>query len=514
MTTKLYKRICAYLHDLIAGTEWEGHVFTVGGCCRDMIMNNEITDVDLAIDLPMGGIRFAEWLHKKRLTLWQPVKFERYGTAMLRLRAFPHDDIEMVQTRAEKYTDRNSRNPETAFGSLRDDCFRRDLTINALYYDISNNKIIDLTGRGLDDIRNHVICTPSEPDSTFDDDPIRILRAIRFATRLGWKLPTDIFQSMKRNVSRLTIIKPERMRGEFEKILLRNNAGDALNILTECGAMRYILPQLHILKRAVIGKHNLWEHTLRTVNGIKEPSLLLRMSALLHGLGMLSRYKENTSGLKRMNDKLCKALIIQALCGMKYHNPFVKEVLFMIRHCLDTRLWGPRAENMQDSDLRKLEYECGKPERLNSLLQLVDAVNQSGLDGINYPEQVIEIRKRMQVLSANGTEMYSYHLPFAERRIKKLLHIAPGPLVDDTLNYMMTIAFINPKRTKSEFERLVSSYTPQAPDTPSANDDKDAFRNAALSTDNSGKQHRREYWQRRHGRKNRKTPNKESHSEK
>lgn len=434
------------MRDKIAGTKWEGHLFTVGGCCRDMVLGGDITDVDLAIDLPGGGIEFADWLRSKRLTIGSPVKFEKYGTAMTRLKAFPHDDIEMVQTRAEKYTDRNSRNPETAFGSLKDDCFRRDLTINALYYDISNGKIIDLTGRGLSDIRNRIICTPSDPDSTYDDDPIRILRTIRFATRLGWELPADIFDSMKRNVSRLSIIKPERMRGEFEKILASRNVDQALRLLRECGVLPYIMPQLELLCGRQSDGAPLWDKTLSVLSALSDKSMTLRMAALLYNMMQLP-------GKLRQRGR---HVMIQAMLSLKYHNPFIKEVLLLAEHALDTRSWGALAENMKDADLRKLQYACGKPERLDALLTLIEAINKHDM-----PRQTEAIRIRLEELHRAGTDMYTYHLPFAERRIKKLLHITPGPLVEDTLRYMLDMAFINPLRSRQEFERLVSEYQPQ-----------------------------------------------------
>ena len=170
MTTQLYIRICRYLRDKIAGTQWEGHVYTVGGCCRDLVLGLEIKDIDLAVDLPNGGVDFAEWLYKNKLSIMHPVIFKRYGTAMLRLRAFPHDD-----------------------------CMRRDLTINALYYNLTTEKLLDITGRSVSDIKNKVIATPLDPDSTYDDDPIRILRTVRFASRLGWDLPVPVFEAMRRN---------------------------------------------------------------------------------------------------------------------------------------------------------------------------------------------------------------------------------------------------------------------------------------------------------------------------
>ena len=115
---------------------------------------------------------------------------------------------------------------------------------------------------------------------------------------------------------------------------------------------------------------------------------------------------------------------------------------------------------MTDQELRRLQYLSGNPEKLSMLLTLIDAYNKSLPEPYTRPRQVEFIRKRDAEMQADGTAMYTYHLPFAERRIKRLLKIEPGPLVEDTLEYMMQLAFANPMRSRQEFERLVSAYTP------------------------------------------------------
>ncbi|MDE6581206.1 MAG: tRNA nucleotidyltransferase, partial [Duncaniella sp.] len=179
MNSQEYHRILGYLRGLIEGTQWESHVYAVGGCCRDEIMGEPIKDIDLAIDLPGGGIGFAEWLHERNLIVNNPVTYPKFGTAMVVLKKFPDVELELVQTRKEKYTDKNSRCPETAFGSIEEDCMRRDLTVNSIFHNITSGKAVDITGRGLADIEAHLLRTPADPDVTFDDDPVRILRCIR-----------------------------------------------------------------------------------------------------------------------------------------------------------------------------------------------------------------------------------------------------------------------------------------------------------------------------------------------
>lgn len=427
-----------------------------------MALGAEIKDVDLAVDLPCGGVEFARWLHAQKLTTWRPVLFERYGTAMLRLRAFPHDDIEIVQTRAEKYTDHNSRNPETAFGSIEEDCMRRDLTINALYYDITRDKLLDISGRSLRDIRNKVIDTPLDPDSTYDDDPIRILRTVRFASRLGWDVPERVFGAMCRNVHRLPVIKVERLRGEFEKLLLSPNVGRGMELLRSCGALAYIVPEvgrLHGLRYLSGSDDTVWEHTLRTL-GMLPPDLTLRWSALLCDAAMPQGGREECVWPELSHAAGSCGAVVQALVRMKYYQPLLSDTLFFCANHEFARSWGSHTELMEDAALRRIQYLCGRKEKLDALLALVEADNKALPGEYAMPGQVDMIRLRLRGMHDDGTEMYTYHLPFAERRIKKILGIGPGPLVEDTLEYMMRKAFADPLLGRQDFERLVAAYTP------------------------------------------------------
>lgn len=149
-----------HIRDIIIDTQWDGHVFCVGGCVRDDLMGNEIKDIDLVVDIPNGGVLFAQWMHDNGFAKGNVVSYPSYGTAMFRLKAFPEVELECVQTRKEKYPDQSSRNPVTAFGTIANDCMRRDLTINSLYLNVSTNQLIDITGRGVEDIKNRV-CSSS-----------------------------------------------------------------------------------------------------------------------------------------------------------------------------------------------------------------------------------------------------------------------------------------------------------------------------------------------------------------
>ena len=229
MNKNIYSAIIDRLRELIAGTEWEGHVFAVGGCVRDSYLGNNIKDVDLAIDLPMGSIKFAEWLHRKRLTAGRPIYFPKFGTAKLKLKGFGNQEIEIVQTRKGRYDAGTVDCPETVFGSILEDARRRDLTINSLYYDVTRGEILDPLDAGIRDLDAHQLNTPLSPADTFEDDPVRMLRVLRFHARLGWPLRSDIYESMRPYVSGLSEISAPRLGGEFFKAFSESKTLETLD---------------------------------------------------------------------------------------------------------------------------------------------------------------------------------------------------------------------------------------------------------------------------------------------
>ena len=158
MTREEFKKITEYIGSIIKGTSFENHIFAVGGSVRDFYMGNDIKDIDLVIDLPHGGVDFANWCKEQGYTK-TVVIYETYGTAAMKIL---NQDIECVMTRGEKYLDDGTRNPTVEFADLKEDAFRRDLTINALYYNVSTGEILDPTGYGIKDIENKIIRVPME----------------------------------------------------------------------------------------------------------------------------------------------------------------------------------------------------------------------------------------------------------------------------------------------------------------------------------------------------------------
>lgn len=464
MTVEHYHKVVDYLRDIIAGTQWEGHVYTVGGCCRDEVLGDEIKDIDLAVELPGGGIDFAQWLYEHGLALKEPVTFPTFGTAMLRLSEFPDDEIEIVQTRAEKYTDRTRRDPTTVFGSIEADCRRRDLTINALYYDISAGRMLDIIGTGVDDIHNKIIRTPSDPDETFDDDPVRILRAVRLAARYDWPIENSTFEAMKRNASRLEIVRKERMQAEVMKMLAGPHPAPAMELLRKCDAMPYVFPELcpmFTIRQSDIHIGTVWEHTLAVLERV--PSIpVLRVAALFHDIGKTLGGTVGRDGNIHFprHEKRGRGLADAALRRMRFETDFINKVIFLISNHKVAKNWGARCERMSHAELRRLHHLCASRERFNRLLYLIDADNCSFAPGHGMPAQVSEIRRITDQLVAEGTAMFSFKLPVYHAKIRKIKGLPQNADVTPYVNFLFEQLYASPRMSRVSLEKLLTNYTP------------------------------------------------------
>lgn len=361
MTTKLYHVICEWLRELIEGTPWEGHVFAVGGCCRDEILGLEINDLDLAVDLPMGGVKFARWLEKKRLTVGRPIFFMKYGTAKLRLRKFSDDEIELVQTRREQYTRETSRCPEVVFGSIEEDCYRRDFTVNSLYYDITRREMVDITGQGIADIRAGIIRTPMDPDETFNDDPVRILRGLRFANRFNWKIEPTVWNALLRHVHRLDIVSRERVHSELCKMLNGPQPLDIMETLRTTGALEVMIPPLKALYHGrEVGGENAWDAGMRRMKTLLEhdPEAPTRMRLACLFIGLMP---------KALDASKITRLIMQ---NLRFDRPIIADVSFLVRY---------NALNEADLDnpryMRAIQNLAALPRRVDLLKAFLTALN-------------------------------------------------------------------------------------------------------------------------------------------
>lgn len=453
-----YLDICNTLKQIIEHTEYKGNTYVVGGAVRDYVMGNEIKDIDIVISLPNGGINFANYLFEDGYLTSEPVVYPTYGTAMFKLKKFPNIEIEVVQTRKEQYKDKNSRKPETEYGTLYEDAMRRDLSINALYYDLTNEEILDVTEKGLDDIENEVIEVTSTPNIVFSDDPLRILRVIRFASRFQWYIEKTTFEGMITNVDKLSIISKERVRDELNKMLLCKKPSVALEYIKQIGAMKYVVSELvetyNMTQNVYHDFNTVWKHTLMTVDNSK-PYLEVRVAALLHDIGKIRTRTIDDNGKVHFYDHeaVSAEMCTDILRELKYSNDFIKIVSMMIRSHMLVKNWKDDLSHMKEKKLHKLEYRLG--DSFYKCLDLIDADNKSHGKEYCLPNQVDRILEREKAMQECGSSLINYKLPINGNDVMEVLNIPPSKDVDKCLKWLMTFAYSKPKITREELLNIL-----------------------------------------------------------
>lgn len=400
MNTQTYKDIKKYLCDIIKGTEFENNVFAVGGCVRDMLMNKPIKDMDLVVSLENGGIRFAEWLEASGYTKGSVVTYPRFGTAMFKLKEFPEEELEAVQTRTEVYTS-DSRKPDTTYGTLMQDCLRRDLTINAFYEDISNDRILDICGKSYNDLKNNIIRTPCDPDQTYIDDPLRILRCVRFANRFKWDIEANTAISMMKNVNRLSVISKERIQDEFCKII--KDDPDGFIMLINCHVYKYIFPNF---KSEEYG-------FLEGIKDIKESSMPIKLAFF----GYFNPDMESDMRtLKFSVDDIKHVMDIINLVN------FLKNVKTI-------------------KDKREFCFRCKTMDRYQEVIIVANAVRAA-------------VHSQWEI----QPDMIGYKLPITGDDIMEILNIGPCKKIKDVQNALMQFVFENGTVEKEVLIREIKKF--------------------------------------------------------
>ncbi len=384
------------------GDERGERVFVVGGYIRDLVLGAGKKDIDILV---VGdGTAFAEELGK-RLGVDDVLVYGNFGTANFRFGDF---DIEFVAARKESYN-RESRNPEVVPSTFEDDISRRDFTVNAIAASINSanfGEVYDLYN-GLEDINAGVIRTPLEPDTTFDDDPLRIMRAIRFASRFGFTIEPDTYSAIKRMAPRLSIVSRERITDEFLKVLASERPGMGLRLMYETGVMNEIFPEVHNLGgvEQVNEYHHkdVFYHTCEVVDNISRATtdVWLRFAALVHDIAkpQTKRFVEGTGWTFHGHEELGAKMMRGIFQRMKF--PFAKIAYVKKLVRLHLRPVALSKEEVTDSAIRRLIVEAG--EDLEDLITLcradITSKNENKVRYIlkNYERvmaRVLEVREK------------------------------------------------------------------------------------------------------------------------
>lgn len=396
----------------------------VGGYVRDRLLGGEraagIREVDLLVE-GKGAPRLATAVGTA-LRLHPPVIFERFGTAHLDLdggRA-----LEFVSSRVERY-EPSSRKPEVKPGTLKDDVMRRDFTVNTLLMDWDGT-VLDLTGRGLEDLEARRIVTPLEPRATFDEDPLRMLRAVRFATTLEFSLDPSVEAAIREEASRLQppVVSMERIRDEFSKLLVAPEAQRGLELLDAAGLLVRIVPQLEAGKGMEQGgwhSHDVFGHSLLTAS-LTTPDLTTRLAGLLHDVGKpavhdLKDGKPTFIG----HQEVGAATAAAALRHLRYPGELIDHVTKLVRLHMRPIQYDP--DGWEDKAVRRLVRDAG--DLLDRLLDLARADMRAS----HYPDvkKIDDLDARIRRLDAEA--IAAIRSPLSGEDLMARTGRTPGPWI-------------------------------------------------------------------------------------
>ena len=403
--------------------------FVIGGYVRDWFMHRDNNDVDIVVE--GSGIALAE---KVAARLHSKVSvFRNFGTAMFKYKGV---EVEFVGARRESY-DRNSRKPFVEDGTLEEDQQRRDFTINAMAFSLQKEDygtLIDPFG-GIADIAAKKIRTPLDPDTTYSDDPLRMLRAVRFATRLGFDIVPESIESMRRNRERLGILSKERIADELNKIMMTATPSRGFYLLDECGLLDIILPELTALKGVETvngrGHKDNFVHSLKVLDNVAEVSdkLWLRWAALLHDIGKASTKKWDEQlgwtfhSHEFVGAKMVKGVFTRLKLPVSETMPYVQKLVG-----LHLRPIALVTDGVTDSAVRRLLFYAGDDIDDLMILCKADITSKNEMKVETFRANYEKVREKMAEVEEKD-RIRNFKNPITGEIVMARYHIEPSNII-------------------------------------------------------------------------------------
>ena len=432
----------------------------VGGPVRDAFLDREVTDLDFTTDATPDEI----------LAIVTPISEARwdvgreFGTIAARVAG---EQVEITTYRADSY-DGTTRKPVVAFGdSLEGDLVRRDFTVNAMALRLPARVLVDPWG-GLDDILARIIRTPGPPEVSFGDDPLRMMRAARFTSQLGFTVAEPTVQAMRDFAPRLEIVSVERVSDELRKLLLTDDPVPGIRLLVETGIAQLVLPEIPALKLE-IDEHahhkDVYEHSLIVLEQAidleksrgHEPDLVLRLAALLHDIGKPATRKIEAGGVVTFHhhDIVGSKLAARRLKALRFDNDTIAAVSRLIE--LHLRFFGYTDGAWTDSAVRRYVRDAGDLlEQLHILTRAdVTTRNRRKADRLSFAYDDLEERIA-QIAEAEGVAAIRPDLD--GERIMAILGLRPGPEVGEAYRFLLELRLDEGPLGEEEAERRLRSW--------------------------------------------------------
>ena len=407
--------------------------YVIGGWVRDLLLHRESTDIDVVV--VGSGIRLAEAVAKRLGKGAHLSVFKTYGTAQVKRGEI---DLEFVGARRESYR-HDSRNPIVEDGTLQEDQNRRDFTINAMAICLNSDRYGELLDPfdGQGDLERSLIRTPLDPDITFSDDPLRMMRAIRFATQLGFFLDGETFDAIARNAQRMHIITRERIADELNKIMLSRRPSEGWLLLDKTGLLPLIFPELVTLKGVETkdgrGHKDVFLHTLKVLDNLAETSdnLWLRWAALLHDIGKpKSKAWDPQAGWTFRNHNYLGAKMVPKIFA-RLKLP-LNEKMEYVRKMVDLHMRPINLieDTVTDSAVRRLLFEAG--DDIEDLMLLCDAdiTSRNEEKKARFHHNYQLVRQKMVELEERD-RVRNFQPPVKGDEIMQLLHLEPCSTVGE-----------------------------------------------------------------------------------
>ena len=404
--------------------------YLVGGVVRDLFLDRATKDIDIAVH--GDGIEFAEQL-AAHLKKGRVVKYEEFGTAMVPINGFT---IEVATARSEQYG-ADSRKPEVKKGNMEDDMKRRDFTINALAMSLNPDNIYELIDvfNGMQDLKKGLIRTPLDPIETFSEDPLRILRAIRFATQLGFYIQDETFEAISEVKDRIEIISQERITEELKKIIKSDRSPSlGFKLMDKCGLLEIILPDIADLKGTdQKGKYhhkNVFYHTMEVLDNVAEKSnsFKLRFTALVHDVAkpQTKEFVEDKGWTFHGHEVLGVKMIDRICRDLKLPNE-VREYSKKLTR-LHLRPIALASEEVTDSAIRRLLIEV--EDDLDDLMILCRSdITSNNPDKVKrYNENFDRVIEKIKTVQERD-KLRKFQSPVRGDEIMDFFDLEPGPAV-------------------------------------------------------------------------------------